>query len=44
MYTIQGLDIPDIQLVIVYGIPDTVAQFSQVYTSCTHSYFVLIYM
>lgn len=26
----QGLDIPDIQLVIIYGVPETIAQFSQV--------------
>ena len=26
----QGMDIPDIEIVVVYGVPDTVSQFYQV--------------
>ena len=31
---IQGMDIPDIARVIVYGLPDTIAQYYQVSTDC----------
>ena len=39
---VQGMDISDIEMVVVYGVPDTVSQFYQVKYSCLHVHSVLL--